>query len=510
MNRLAGGTALALCALAAPALADVTPQQVWDDLSRYMQDFGYAVDADPTMSGDTLTVSDVTLTTQFDSGDSDEDGGDGTVAVRMDEIVLRDRGDGSVQIVFPASIPIDMAFDDGEDEVELTIDYTHEGLDMVVSGTPDAMVYDYTADSLKLELTDLSIGGDTVGRDMGRLSVDMDDVSGQSTVTRTDALTSATQDMTLGEVRYDLAFDDPETENAAEYVGTLSGVGISGTSDIPGNVDLNDMAAAIAAGFGGSVRLSHEGSENRFAITEEGAETTGQTGSDQGSFEVGISGDGLHYSATTTGGSFAIAGDDIPLPVSASLSEMEFSLSVPVQPAETPQDASLKVNLSGLSVSEVIWNAFDPAGRLPRTPASFVLDLGAQVTPHVSLFDTEAIEKLGEQPPADLNTVTLRDLTLEAGGGKLTGVGAFTFDNGDLETFNGMPRPEGTLELTVSGANALIDNLIAMGLMTQEDAMGARMMLSMFAVPGSEPDTATTTIQINDRGHILANGQRVQ
>ncbi|SDY16344.1 DUF2125 domain-containing protein [Citreimonas salinaria] len=511
MSRLAGGTALALCALATSALADVTPQQVWDDLARYMRDFGYTVQADQSSSGDTLTVSNVTLSMEFDSGDGPEgEAGGGTVAVRMDEIVLRDRGDGSVAVEFPASMPIDMAFNDGEDVVELTVDYTHDGLEMVVSGVPDALVYDYTADSLKLEMTDLRVAGDAIGRDMGRLSVDMGQVSGQSTITRTEALTSAAQDMTLGEVRYDLAFDDPEDDTAGEYSGTLTGVEITGTSDIPRGVNLEDMAAAIAAGFGGTARLSHDGSENRFSVTEEGAETTGQTGSDEGAFEFEISGDRMRYSATTRGGRIALAGDEMPLPVTASLGEMEFSMSVPMQPSETPQDASLTLNLNELSVSEVIWNAFDPSGRLPRTPASFVLDIGAQVTPRVSLFDADAIEALDEQPPGELNTVTLRDLTLQAGGGELTGVGAFTFDNDDLETFNGMPRPEGTLELTVSGANALIDNLIAMGLMTDEDAMGARMMLSMFTVPGSEPDTATSTIQINERGHISANGQRIQ
>ncbi|MGR3496526.1 DUF2125 domain-containing protein [Citreimonas sp.] len=509
MNRLAAGTALALCTMAAPALADVTPQQVWDDLARYMSDFGYTVDASEDLAGDTLTVSDVILTMNLENS-IDDMSGSGTVAVRIDEIVLTDRGDGSVGVGFPDSIPIDMAFDDGEDAVDLTIDYTNEGFEMVVSGTPDAMVYDYTADRLMLALSDLSAEGQSVGRDNARLSVTMGPVSGQSTMARTDALSSSTQEMSLGEVTYDIAFDMPEEESAGSYTGTLSGVTASGTSDIPRDIDLEDMAAAVAAGFGGTGRLSHEGSQNEFTVTDEGATTSGQTSSDEGAFEVEISGDRLRYSATASGGSIALSGDQMPLPVSASLAEMEFSMSVPMQPSDTPQDAALTVNLGGLTMSEVIWNAFDPSGRLPRTPASFVLDIGAQVTPRVSLFDPEAIEALGEQPPGELNTVTLRDLTLEAGGGRLTGAGAFTFDNDDLETFNGMPRPEGTVELTVSGANALMDNLIAMGLLTEEDAMGARMMLSMFTVPGSEPDTATSTIEINERGHISANGQRIQ
>lgn len=40
--------------------------------------------------------------------------------------------------------------------------------------------------------------------------------------------------------------------------------------------------------------------------------------------------------------------------------------------------------------------------------------------------------------------------------------------------------------------------------------MGARMMMSMFAVPGSAPDTLRSTIEVNERGHVLANGQRIK
>ncbi|HKK96878.1 MAG TPA: DUF2125 domain-containing protein, partial [Marivita sp.] len=63
---------------------------------------------------------------------------------------------------------------------------------------------------------------------------------------------------------------------------------------------------------------------------------------------------------------------------------------------------------------------------------------------------------------------------------------------------------------SVSGANALIDKLISMGVLTSEDAMGARMMMGMFAVPGDAPDSLNSTITINEQGHVLANGMRIQ
>jgi hypothetical protein len=49
-----------------------------------------------------------------------------------------------------------------------------------------------------------------------------------------------------------------------------------------------------------------------------------------------------------------------------------------------------------------------------------------------------------------------------------------------------------------------------MGFLPQEQAMGARLMMGLFAVAGPEADTLTSKIEINDAGHIIANGQRIQ
>ena len=92
----------------------------------------------------------------------------------------------------------------------------------------------------------------------------------------------------------------------------------------------------------------------------------------------------------------------------------------------------------------------------------------------------------------------------------MSGAGDFTFDNTDLETFDGFPRPIGAIELQLDGANTLIDSLITMGIVRNEDAMGARMMMGMLAVPGDGPDSLKSRVEMNEQGHILANGQRIQ
>lgn len=61
----------------------------------------------------------------------------------------------------------------------------------------------------------------------------------------------------------------------------------------------------------------------------------------------------------------------------------------------------------------------------------------------------------------------------------------------------GFPAPLGEANVTVTGANALIDGLIATGLITEDDAMGARMMMGMFMVPSGD-DSLTSGGQGGD------------
>ena len=268
------------------------------------------------------------------------------------------------------------------------------------------------------------------------------------------------------------------------------------------------MAAGLEAS--GSIEIGPGRSEMTF--TEEGAATKIISSSDGSGLRYSASQDGLSYDAGAQRLSWEAQTPEFPFPLSAEMNEMTAHALVPVSASDDPQDMAFGVTLGGLTLSDMIWNMFDPEAVMPRDPMTVMLDLSGQVTPYIDFFDPAQLATLegGNTKPGELNALTLNDLTIEAGGAKLTGTGDFTFDNDDLESFDGMPAPTGTLELQADGANGLIDRLIELGVVSEQDAMGARMMLAMFAVSGSEPDSVSSTIEINDRGQILANGQRVK
>ncbi len=506
---LASTSALALCLGAGAAQADITAQEVWTDLQAYMTGFGYDITATTAQSGDTLNVTDLTMSMEIPDAE-------GTVIIRMGDLALVDRGDGTVSLSIPASWPLefDVAIA-GEDPVSGRLSYLSEGMETVISGSPGDTQTTVGADSITVQLDEVTAEGETFGSDVFRVVIGMDDVAGTGTM-KVGELREFDQSGSVAQVTYDIDVQPPEEEeDRLVLTGTLDNLAFAATGAIPQNTDMADMGAAVEAGFAVDASYSYGPTQAQFSFNDNGDTVNGTAGAATGSFAMMMNGDRLSYEAGGTDAKIDLTGSQLPFPVSLAMAETGFKLSVPVQPTDDPQDFELDVTLGGFQMSDMIWSLFDMQGVLPRDPATIDIDLSGQARLFMNLFKIEDEMSgmgMGQAPamPGELHQVTLDGLLVEAAGARLTGEGSFAIDNTDMETFDGMPRPEGELNLTLRGANALMDNLVQMGLLPQEQAMGARMMMGMFAVPGDGEDTLKSTIEVNEQGHVLANGQRLR
>ena len=133
-----------------------------------------------------------------------------------------------------------------------------------------------------------------------------------------------------------------------------------------------------------------------------------------------------------------------------------------------------------------------------------IIDIAGSGVLAEDVFDPEVMEELAA-PPGQLNALKVNELKLTIAGAELTGDGEFAFNN----QF-GIPMPSGVANLMLVGGNGLLDTLVGMGLVPEEQAMGARMMMGLFARPGDGEDTLVSTIEVKEEGSILANGQRIQ
>jgi hypothetical protein len=500
--------ATSLCLMATTAAADLSAAQVWGDWRSYLEGLGYSVTATESASGGTLSVSDIAvqIATGPDTGD---------MTVRMGSLQFVEGASGTVTVLMPQTMPLvlDIAPSDGEPPVRVALDYTQRGQSMIASGDAAALIYDYTADAVGLAMISLTVGAETFAQTDAQFAVTGEALRSQTRVTGVGTRSYA-QNMQLGNVAYDLFFKDPEDAEAMRLNSTLRSLAFTGTTSLPagGVGTTTDIAPLLAAGFAFDGMFTSQGSENRIEITSEEGTSKIKTGSATTTLGVAMAPVGMRYDFAAEQVEVGAELAGLPFPLFAQMARTGFALRAPLMKSEAPQDFSLAVDMTDFTMSDMIWAMFDPSNQLPRDPATVALDLNGKAKVLFDTLDPEKVEALAQSGalPGELNALTIERLTVDAIGARLDAKGAFTFDNTDTTTLPGFPKPVGDLTINIAGANALLDKLVAIGLLPAEQVMGARMMLGLFAVPGDAPDTLKSRIEFNEAGQILANGQRIK
>ncbi|MEM1075875.1 MAG: DUF2125 domain-containing protein [Pseudomonadota bacterium] len=484
------------------AQAQITAEDVWADWKAYVTSFGYSVSGQETPTSGGLTVTGVSMAS---TGDASL----GAATVFMDQIVLTNNADGSVSIDLPAVMPIEMtAPNEVGGSTRISMDYRHNAIEILAAGTPENLNYNYSAASVTLVSTGYEVDGQLLSADTNRILIEFGPLTGMTSMTL-DSQRRYDQTVQVDSIRYDLRAEDVSSGASSAITGQTQSVTFEGASTVPLRpIDPSDMDAMFAAGFSADGTFAY--SANALDVTAKGSSgaSQGTVLSGEGTLGVSMGQDGLTYDAVQNDVKVELNSDQFPVPLSLGVAESRFNLATPVGPSDMADDFALGFRLDGFSISDAIWNMIDPSGQVPRDPALLALDLTGKARLLFDLFDpasaTLADEAIGV--PAELERLDVNDLQFSAGGAKLTGSGGFDFETPD----GGLPMPKGAIDLKLTGANALIDKLVESGLLPQDQAVGARLMMGLLAVPGQGPDTLTSRIEINDEGHVLANGQRIR
>jgi hypothetical protein len=356
----------------------------------------------------------------------------------------------------------------------------------------------------------LDVDGEAV--DIGAASIAFANVKGSSQSVDAGEIRDIRQEIAAGPVTYDLDFTDPTEGGHLAMTGAFATMAFDGDVSLPPVIDNTDIAASLEAGFRFDSGMSYENASVAYRVEGDGDIVEGTSASASGSLSSAFGLDGLAYEAEGRDISIAVTGNELPFPVTFGMARSGFRMQMPVAPGEETQDFAFAMEFGDFTLSDMIWSLFDPAGQLPRDPATIAFDLTGKGRLFVDLMDAEQMEALGSSvdTPGELDSLNLNSLMIAAAGATLTGDGAFTFDNSDLTSFDGIPAPEGEVDLKLVGGNGLLDRLIAMGFVPQEQATVARMMVGMFAVAAEGEDTLRSKIEVNDQGHVLANGQRLR
>ncbi|EBA11253.1 hypothetical protein RCCS2_10790 [Roseobacter sp. CCS2] len=492
-------SAVCLAALIAgsAANADVTAAQVWEDWKAQLALYGedsLTIGAEETSSG-VLTVRDLAVRASDD---------DVTAEVTIDTITFNEQSDGTVRVTMDDSYPVVVTGDDG---VVVTVIVSQQNMEMIVGGDPDAMDYDITADQYLIALQDVVDGDVTF---TGDAEIAMNDVDLTYNVA-VDDMRNISYNGTVASV--DLLVDFQIPGGNGEYVtggGKMDSLTMQAEMSMPLDADFNDADTFVDGGFAMAGGYTIESGDYVFDVNAEGDQASGALSMGSSMLSAEMSSSKLGYTSKTDDLVLNVVSSDFPLPIELSLAQYGVNFLMPTGSAGESSDFAIGFDLVDLNISDAIWNLFDGGNVLPRDPATIQLAMSGTAKSLFDMFDPEqqAVMDSGELP-YELESVTLDTLNVDAAGAKLTGEGAFTFDNTDMQSFAPMPRPEGEASLEITGFNGLLDNLVAMGLVPEQDVMGARMMVGMFARSTGD-DQMETSLEVLPNGQVNVNGNRVR
>ncbi len=499
---------VSLLLMAGSSHAALTAGQVWKSWQDAGAGFGFDLDAATQLAdGGTLRLNGVTLRLAGDAA------GPGLM---MADIVMTEAADGSVAIALASEAQADL----GSDVSEGAVIVTHDGLTITVRDEAGTLQYDYAAKQLKAnfafsvgsdipevqeELLETSFGGDiTIAGLAGQFTDAPGALRSIAAVVRADqfAYDFQSTDEYLGmETAQTAQSSDVEMVLDARLPETLVWVGI----DTP-----EWLASALKDGLFAQLKVRQGITTQTDRNTSEFMPYDMQMTSLPGTGDFTLDQNGFVMNAEGAGGDLTFKMPDIPVDaIKVGFGPLVMNMAMPLIGQDGPSDFGLTLKLADVVLNEEVWAMFDPTVMFKRDPASLVLDVVG--TARFDLLGLIAADEAGItdyiQPTPE--TLEIREFSLNAGGADVSGSGAFTFDNAAVQG-GGMPVPIGKASFVVNGANAIIDGMVAAGMMTAEEANYGRLGMGMVLTPGDGPDQMTSDIDARADGSIYVNGERLK
>ncbi len=486
--------------LAGTAHAALTADQVWARWQEAAAAAGLTLAAEGTANeGDALTLTGVTVRPAIPAGADDPEGS-------IAEITMTTQSDGSVAIALAPEFTLPVAAMGGG------VTVTQDGLALTVREQGSALSYDYSAGSVKMAVTTqtpMDAGEGTEQVNSSDFDVTATNPNGSySDVMGASRLISLA--LNADTLAYSVKTSVPEATMASDQTTELADVVLTMAADIPANARLGDVDSAgefstlLKDGLSVNLEMAQGDSKGSDKTASPVLSYELITTSLPGTAKLTLDQTGFGVVVTGAGGTLSGTSEMLPVPVNVGLGPVAMDFRMPMTGTE-PQDFRYMVSLKDLTVNEEAWALIDPGQTLPRDPANIEIDASGKAT--LDLLALAEAEEAGmtDVTPPTIQTLDIRSLALSIAGAAVTGSGAFTFDNSTPT-----PVPLGTADMTVTGANGLIDKLVTLGLLPDDQAQSARMMMGMFLTPGEGEDVLTSKIEAKDGGSVFVNGMQIQ
>ncbi len=492
--------AVVTLSMSGQAYAEVSALDVWNSWKSYAESVGQTISVgSQETDGGALILHNVTMSAQMP---------DGSFSTTMELLEFRERGDGTVAVTMSPDLPLSMTGAPPEGgAMDLAMILRQTGMSIIASGDPDDISFDFLAARLEFTVDKLVVDGTDVDP---TVRVALDDVDGKYRLTRGDRR-DYNSEFRAGTLSYDIAVTDPEKGGTFTASGEMTGFETRSLASIAAGFDMASPTAMFDGSANVEASFSTGPSHASVRIVDQKDDLSINTRTDSNALNIALVDGTMEYGGSATGIRYELTSPKIPFPeVALELADLGFRFAMPMRKTDEARDFGFLMRLGGLKISDMIWSMLDPQQVMPRDPATIELDVSGTMKWLVDITDPAKTEGFAGPTPAELYDVKINNIVLSAVGAEITGGGGFTFDNADMTTFKGMPAPTGAIDLRIVGVNGLIDRLIRMGMLPDDQAMGFRMMLGLFARPADGEDTMTSKIEVRGDGSVFANGQQLK
>ena len=499
------GVLVTLSLWAGLAHAEISPEGAWAHIVSRAQALDYSVSAITSTEADQLTVSDIVFRTDdFDVGFS--------LKFEAGDWQFIPQSDGSVRLNMAEDARWYLKFKDMDDErFEINVAQTNKDSFVVFRHEDDQIRSEYEWGSLRLDLLKINDDVKEIGKDQLQLSVTLDDISG-STAVRQSNISASNGSTNILAASIDLNLAPDGEDFRASWQASLNDLVLSSMFQTHDGVSLQDFEKAIRFGMISAMSYSHGRGQTEFRYFGEDGDVVISSSSVGGSISADLSKLGINFLSQMSGWDVSVMGSLVPIPFDASLGALAYGISLPMIASEEEQRLGLRFELEDVSLSDNVWDMFDPLNVFNRDKVSVKFDVSGlmRLLTDYTSFDVENADDIGAlRAAAEMRSVKIKSLMLSAFGASAQVEGEFSFDSSDYYTFDGIPRPEGSLRLKMKGVNSLLDKLSNSGLIGADEVMGARMVMGMFTVPVGR-DEVEAELWIDENGGVYANGQKIQ
>ena len=484
------GAAVLMLSTAGGAVAEIDAQTIWSDWQDVYARFGGTLEAaSEDYAGGVLALTGVTATNTVGGVESTTAYGD---------VTLTETPDGTVEIGLDEAVETETTATFEDVTQTQTMRLSQEGLTIMVSETDGVRLYDIDGEVLRMEMSD----GQSSDPDLAApqsFTIGLSDLASEYRSGIDGDPNAFAQDLRAADVTVTagpVSAPDSLSYGATGIEGEVTGnYGAMPEGPVESLADTNITYAGEIRHGGATLRLEPEvdGDDGGRSPSEiEGVSEAGRA-----TFEM--TGDALTYLLGTTNNALTLGLPNFPVPVEVAMAEASSGVTLPLTEAGTEAPFGLDLALRDFTIDESVWGLVDPSGQLPRDPATLVVDLDGMAKMNVDLFGgPDAFANLAG-PPGELTSLSLNEVLIDA-------VGAVLRASGDLDFPTPDPTvPVGTIELALDGGFALIDRLVALGLIPAEQAAFVKGMSGAVATQVGE-DQLESTITFDEDGGIDANG----